>query len=100
MCKRVIQSGLDTYKFSNSISGDVGMLIEKNGEELGVYPHFEYGENLDGDYLMELALEFEQDYDWFHIPWTVNQLIKLLFNLVDWILFTIFNYNIKTLRHG
>ena len=63
MCKRVIQSGLDTYKFSNSISGDVGMLIEKNGEELGVYPHFEYGENLDGDYLMESALEFEQDYD-------------------------------------
>jgi hypothetical protein len=35
------------------------MLIEKNGEELGVYPHFEYGDSLDGDYLMELALEFE-----------------------------------------
>jgi|TARA_R110002012_G_scaffold314498_1_gene527315 hypothetical protein len=63
MSKRVIQSGLDIYKFSNSISGDVGMLIEKNGEELGVYPHFEYGDSLDGDYLMELALEFEQDDD-------------------------------------
>ena len=63
MEKRIIHSGIDKYEFSNSISGDVGMLIEKNGEELGVYPHFEYGENLDGDYLMELALEFEQDYD-------------------------------------
>jgi len=63
MSKRVICSGLDTYKFSNSINGDVGMLIEKNGKELGVYPHFEYGENLDGDYLIELALEFEQDDD-------------------------------------
>ena len=59
MSKRVIQSGLDIYKFSNSISGDVGMLIEKNGKELGVYPHFEYGDSLDGDYLIELALEFE-----------------------------------------
>jgi len=63
MSKRVIQSGLDTYEFSNSINGDVGMLIEKNGKELGVYPHFEYGENLDEDYLIELALEFEQDDD-------------------------------------
>ncbi len=63
MSKRVIQSGLDIYKFSDSINGDVGMLIEKNGKELGVYPHFEYGENLDGDYLIELALEFEQDND-------------------------------------
>jgi hypothetical protein len=61
MSKRVINIGLDTYKFSNSISGEVGMLIEKNGKELGVYPHFEYGENLEGDYLIELALEFEQD---------------------------------------
>jgi hypothetical protein len=59
MEKRIIHSGIDTYKFSNSTSGDVGMLIEKNGEELGVYPHFEYGDSLDGDYLMELALEFE-----------------------------------------
>ena len=58
MGKRIIHSGIDTYKFSNSISGDVGMLIEKNGEELGVYPHFEYGDSLDGDYLIELALEF------------------------------------------
>ena len=63
MSKRIIQSGLDIYQFSNSINGDVGMLIEKNGKELGVYTHFEYGENLDGDYLMELALEFEQDND-------------------------------------
>jgi len=63
MSKRVIQSGLDTYRFSNSINGDVGMLIEKNGKELGVYPHFEYGENLDGDYLIELALGFEQSDD-------------------------------------
>jgi hypothetical protein len=61
MSKRVIQSGTDIYKFSNSTDGDVGMLIEKNNEELGIYPHFEYGDNLDGDYLIELALEFEQD---------------------------------------
>ena len=59
MRKRIIHSGIDKYEFSNSTSGEVGMLIEKNGEELGVYPHFEYGDSLDGDYLMELALEFE-----------------------------------------
>ena len=63
MGKRIIHSGIDKYEFSNSTSGEVGMLIEKNGEELGVYPHFEYGDSLDGDYLMELALEFEQDDD-------------------------------------
>ena len=63
MSERVIQSGLDIYKFSNSTSGEVGMLIEKNGKELGVYPNFEYGENLEGDYLIELALEFQQDND-------------------------------------
>ena len=58
MGKRIIHSGIDTYEFSNNTSGDVGMLIEKNGEELGVYPNFEYGDNLDGDYLIELALGF------------------------------------------
>ena len=63
MSKRVIQSGLDIYKFSNSTSEEVGMLIEMNGKELGVYPNFEYGENLEGAYLIELAFEFQQDDD-------------------------------------
>jgi hypothetical protein len=60
MSKRIIKSANDIYMFSNSTNGDIGMLIEKNGEELGVYPHFEYGDNLDGDYLIELALEFNE----------------------------------------
>lgn len=54
--------GDDTYKFSNSITDEVGMLIEKNGEVLGVYSNFEYGDNLDGNYLIELALEFDSEW--------------------------------------
>jgi len=56
--KRIIFSGLDKYIFSNI---EDGMLIEKNGQEVGVYPGFEVGENLEGDYLIELAEEFEED---------------------------------------
>ena len=54
--KRVIQSNADIYKFSNV---EEGMLIEKNNIEVGVYPNFEVGDNLEGDYLIELAQEFE-----------------------------------------
>jgi len=56
--KRVIFSGLYKYEFSNV---EDGMLIKKDGIELGVYPSFELGENLEGDYLIELANEFEED---------------------------------------
>jgi len=56
--KRVIFSASDKYEFSNV---DNGMLIVKNGEELGVYTGFELGENIEGDYLIELALEFQDE---------------------------------------
>ena len=56
--KRVVLHGKDKYSFSN-VEG--GMLIEKNDEELAIYPGFEYGDNLDDDYLIELAEEYEQD---------------------------------------
>ena len=61
MATRVVKKELDEYQFSNSTNGEVGMLIIKNGEELGVYPHFEYGDNLDDNYLIELASEFEEE---------------------------------------
>lgn len=49
-----------TYSFYNSTDPDnEGMVIEKNGVELGVYSNFEYGDTLDDNYLIELALEFE-----------------------------------------
>ena len=60
MSKRVIHSTLGIYRFSNNTKGEVGMLIEKNGVKLGVLPLFEYDENLDGDYLIELAFDFER----------------------------------------
>ena len=55
MIKRVIQSGAtDIYTFE---SIENGMLVTKNGKDLGVHPMFELGENTSGDYLIELALE-------------------------------------------
>ena len=58
MKKRTISKGKDIYQFSNS-KKTKGMLIEKNGKEIGVYPHFKYGNNLTDSYLIELALEFK-----------------------------------------
>jgi hypothetical protein len=62
MNKRIVFIGKDVYEFSkNSNSSETGMLIEKNNEFLGIYPNFEYGDNLDDNYLIELALEFENE---------------------------------------
>jgi hypothetical protein len=50
-----------TYTFYNNTDpNNEGMVIEKNGVELGVYSNFEYDDTLDDSYLMELALEFEE----------------------------------------
>ena len=60
--KKTIQIGNDTYCFSNNNDiNEKGMLIEKNGETIGVYSHFKYSNKLDDNYLMELALEFETE---------------------------------------
>lgn len=56
--KRVLKSGLSIWKFSNTPNG---MLIEKNGNDLGVHPNFIVTEDLDGDYLMEVAMNFEDE---------------------------------------
>ncbi len=56
--KRIIHSSNNIYTFENVVDG---MLICKDNKELGVYTGFVLGDNLEGDYLIELALEFQQD---------------------------------------
>jgi len=58
--KRIVFREKDVYEFSNSDSLESGMLIKKNNEFIGIYPNFELGDNLDDNYLIELALELEE----------------------------------------
>jgi hypothetical protein len=58
--KRIVFREKDVYEFSNSDSNEYGMLIKKNNEFIGIYPNFELGDNLDDNYLIELALELEE----------------------------------------
>jgi len=53
---RKVVSDSNNYEFTNI---EDGMLIEKNNTEVGVYPGFVCGDNLDDNYLVELAQEFE-----------------------------------------